>query len=369
MIFLGAGASKIFGIKTLQDMTDDLIEKMRDKRHTDIIDEILESLKKFGLTPDFESIYAILDGLTNPRQAVRNSGAFTAYVCKDLEDIETHPEFKELLYDFTNYIYEECTIKPEVLHGKSSLYDRLFQTLDESGKTDTRHFSATGSSGSQGCPVGNTIATTNYDMSIELYHNIRENALADGFRSTNNPFVRVMDPTAYMGMENRGVRWLIKLHGAIWQFKQGDRVIKTIVDPKSTLCPIHIKVDEEMMIYPVGEKPILREPYYTFYRIFGEQKWTRMIAIGYSFRDDPVNIAISENLEKVVNSTLIVINPDAEKVIQNLGSSAEVFNSRIIRIPKCFGDENLFEKLDLAIKVDSWKRYQERVWKDFKEKL
>ena len=75
-----------------------------------------------------------------------------------------------------------------------------------------------------------------------------------------------------------------------------------------------------------------------------------MFAIGYSFRDDPVNIAILENLEKVNDSTLIVVNPEAEKVIQNLGNLVRKFNNRIIRISKELSDdEALFKKMDLAM--------------------
>lgn len=56
MIFLGAGASKVFGLKTLQDMTEELIAKMREKGHGEAIDSIIMSLKQFDITPDFESI-------------------------------------------------------------------------------------------------------------------------------------------------------------------------------------------------------------------------------------------------------------------------------------------------------------------------
>ena len=125
-----------------------------------------------------------------------------------------------------------------------------------------------------------------------------------------------------------------------------------------------------MMIYPTGEKPMLKDPYYTFYEIFKHQQWNRMVAVGYSFRDDPINIAIMENLEKVEQSTLIVINPEAEKVIKNLGVIGKKYNNRIIRIPEPLSDNDvLFNKLNLAIRVNTWKQYQERLWKEFKEKI
>lgn len=105
MIFLGAGASKILGIKTLSDMTNDLVKILREKDHGQVIDEIINCLKNFDITPDFEAIYTVLEGLINPKQAVQNSGAFTAYVCKDLQSITTHVEFRDILRDFRNFIF------------------------------------------------------------------------------------------------------------------------------------------------------------------------------------------------------------------------------------------------------------------------
>lgn len=230
--------------------------------------------------------------------------------------------------------------------------------------------SVTGYSGAQNTSTsvnaGHTTVTTNYDMSIELYHRLLGSPLIDGFKPTNDPFVRELDSKCYSGFsDNYQQKWLIKLHGSIWQFRQGNRVIKTIEDPKKS--SLDIKIDEQMMIYPIGEKPILKNPYYMFYEIFKEQMWKRMLVIGYSFRDEPVNVAILENLEKVKGSTLIIIDPVAEKAIQNLGFHAQIFDNRIIRIPKKFEEEGVFEKLELAMKVDSWKRYKEREWEWLKE--
>ena len=46
------------------------------------------------------------------------------------------------------------------------------------------------------------------------------------------------------------------------------------------------------------------------------QIWDKLVAIGYSFRDEPVNTAILENLKRTKTSILIVIDPDAEEVIK-----------------------------------------------------
>jgi hypothetical protein len=202
-----------------------------------------------------------------------------------------------------------------------------------------------------------------------LYHRLLSLPLADGFSPTPDYFVKQLDFASYTRTSGVGFggRWLIKLHGSIWQFKQGNRVIKTIEDPKKS--SLDIKIDEEMLIYPIGEKPMLRNPYYSLYKIFKEQEWFRMIAIGYSFRDEPVNIAIAENLEKVKYATLIVLNPEPEKVIQNFGPVASRFDDRIIRVSGEFGDEKVFERLEEAVDVVGWKHYQRRIWERFRERV
>lgn len=361
----------------MQDLTEDLVKQMRDKGHGETIDNILKSLKQFNLTPDFESIYTILEALVNPERGIRYSGPFTAFVAfvsKGIERIKAHPEFEETLRDFRSLIYDACTIQSGVIEKNKKIYDQLFgiQVLTPQQRTERRKLSpSVGFIGetTENVPITNTIVTTNYDMSIELYHRLISLPLADGFSPTPDYFIKQLDLASYTRTRgvNRHGRWLIKLHGSIWQFKQGNRIIKTIEDPKKS--SLDIKIDEEMLIYPIGEKPMLKNPYYSFYKIFKEQEWFRMIAIGYSFRDEPVNIAIAENLGKVEDATLIVLNPEPEKVIQNFGPVASRFDDRIIRVPGEFGDERVLERLKDAVDVVSWKHYQRRIWERFKERV
>jgi len=362
LIFLGAGASKPFGIKTMEDLTEDLDKQMRNKGHSEVMDKIIERLQKFGLTPDFEAIYTILEGLVDPKRGIKNAGPLTAYVSKDLKDIRPYPEFEEVLFDFRGLIYEACTIKPEMESEIRRVYDNLFQVYNKlSGppivREETRFFTSTigiptiGINGKSGRnqSILDTIVTTNYDMSLELYHRMTRTPLADGFKTLADQFVKEFDPKEYG--EHRGSRWLIKLHGAIWQFKQGDKIIKTIDNPR--ISSVSIKIDEQMMIYPVGEKPILRDPYYTFYKIFTEQTWNKMIAIGYSFRDEPVNVGILENLQRNHRATLIVVNPKPEEIIENFGKLDNEIHNRIIPVKGEFGKDAVFKKLLLAIPVHS----------------
>ena len=358
MIFLGAGASKIFGTKTMQDLTQDLVKRMSDRGHKKVIDEILQALKKFGLTPDFENIYTTLEALANPTEGIKRSGAFTAFLAsrRGFQDFEKHPEYFEVLSDFRNLIYSECTILRGKIEENGSVFERLFQVFgqrSESRFLPSKTRRSPGSSREAIVHPSYTIVTTNYDVSVELYHRWKNLTLADGFRATEG-YTRELDLSEYGRLHSS--RWLIKLHGSIWQFKQGDKIIQTTQSPES--LPIKISVGEQMMIYPVGEKPILREPYYSFYSIFKAQPWKTLVTIGYSFRDEPVNVAILDNLEYTPQSKLIVVTLDPKETIQNLGILPKSkFDDRVIPVKGSFGDEHVFKKLKLAVRVGGKERF------------
>jgi hypothetical protein len=125
MIFLGAGASSVFGIKTMQDLTDDLVNKMKDLGYGETMDNIIESLKKFNLAPDFEAIYTTLEALVAPEEGVKSGGPFTAYVantCKGFEDIRAHKEFEEVLSEFRQLIYDSCSVKSSILEKQKTSF-------------------------------------------------------------------------------------------------------------------------------------------------------------------------------------------------------------------------------------------------------
>jgi len=230
MIFLGAGASKTFGIKTLQEMSEDLIQMMETKGYADTVERILSALNRFSLTPDFEAIYTIVKGLVNASQTVKESGPFTAFVCKELHDIEPRQNFEELLKDFNGFLYEECRLKPEFIDKISMTYGKLFTILKDSGAKDTRCLARASQlkQAGIGCefPVGtdDTIITTNYDMIIETYQRIRKEKYADGFRLVDgDPTRKELDLATY-SFERQ--KWLIKLHGSIYEYRENNEIFK-----------------------------------------------------------------------------------------------------------------------------------------------
>ena len=109
------------------------------------------------------------------------------------------------------------------------------------------------------------------------------------------------------------------------------------------------------MIYPVGEKPILQYPYFTFYKLFREQPWNTLVVIGYSFRDDPVNLAIIERLKSSFppKKKIIVVNPDVNKALKNLGNIGDELDKFIIRINAPFDNNDfLFDEIHKAVRTE-----------------
>ena len=216
-----------------------------------------------------------------------------------------------------------------------------------------------GGEGKQKIIIGKqTIATTNYDTITELYHYSKNIKLATGFKKEDQHYWAPLDLTEYARRIDNN--WLIKLHGSIWQFKKDNgKIIQTISDPASFNLDFSIK--ENMMIYPVGQKPILQDPYFAFYEIFREQPWSTLVAIGYSFRDYPVNIAILDRMKKPPPppNKLIVVNPNVEDVVRNLGPLSSDIDNRIIRINLPFEDNDaLFDKIYMAMGCKNWKEFQ-----------
>lgn len=361
MIFLGAGASKTFGIKTLKEMSNDLFQIIRERGFSSIAEKIVSSLQRYGIEPDFEAVFTIIEGLADTEKAVRSSTPLMAYVSRDLKDIERIDKSSELGQVLRDFLYNECKLKPELKTLIEPTYDKLFDVLKHSGTPDMRYWT-TEMGDVKAFEVGTwqTIITTNYDMVVESYFRTkrsRAEPIADGFEVVQGDHtLKQQDFSTY----KKSAQWLVKLHGSIYEFREKDGIFKSTDDPQGREIPV--RIIEKMMIYPTGEKEILKCPYYNYYNIFKSQKWQKLVSIGYSFRDDPVNTAIVENLEQVHTSNLIVVNPKPEEVIQNMITSVSSdLEERIIPIKGKFGDEEVFERLRCAIVSQSKSQYN-RIW-------
>ena len=135
------------------------------------------------------------------------------------------------------------------------------------------------------------------------------------------------------------------MHGAVWYIKHKERdrnlIIKTTGAPHAV--PIKINIEEQIMIYPVREKPILKDTYRNLYNIFANINENIYVGIGYSFRDYGVNSALSDMLERNPRFQMFVVNPDSN-VINNF-PDIKKYKHRFHLVEREFGKEETINEL------------------------
>ena len=99
MIFLGAGASKPFGIPTLEEFSQDVIKQLEMMGHNDVIERIQDSLREFDIQLDFESLYSVLEGLTDPEKSVKSAGPLVAYFIGRKDLLPKRYDYTQVLED------------------------------------------------------------------------------------------------------------------------------------------------------------------------------------------------------------------------------------------------------------------------------
>jgi len=346
MILLGAGASKPFGIPTLQEFSEDFITDLVNRGYEDLVNDIQSVLEKFGMPLDFESIYSTLESLDNPLNFVKKAGPAVVYFLKNPEILPSSNDFSQALQEARNIIYDKCTILDNFPTVKSC-YDGLIQSVNSMMSKEGKKWDMETTL----IDVTNVIFTTNYDMSLELYFMEKEVEYIDGYESVS-PYIKVFNPRILNRM-NSGERKnrIIKLHGSIWQFIRNKEMIKTNINPYSTLLPFKINIEEQMMIYPTKEKDILNHQYFPFFHLYKNWMWSRLIVIGFSFRDEPINSTIIENMISIPESRMIIVNPHPEEVLRNLHSYSASYLSNKIPVDRIhliqgkFGEESTFKQI------------------------
>jgi len=320
MIFLGAGASKPLGVPTLQELSKIVIEELKNRGHSKLLGEIESCFNEFNLTMDFEHLYSVIEGLNDPIESVKRLGGMATFFVKYKKNLPQKYDFDSLLLDLKNIIYDNCVLNIEKVKKLNELYDPLFDILSKNFNI-LQSNTIIGNNDRGPEPLTKYIVTTNYDMSMELYLNIKERKFIDGYDLTNNTYIKRFNRILFDSLcdphRSIGEIVLIKLHGSIWQFVNEGCMIKTTIDPKIN-PPIPLNVEKEMMIYPTTEKEILSQYYFPFFSLFKNIRWTKLLVIGYSFRDKPINEAIMENIINIQNSKIIIIHPDVDYCLKNL---------------------------------------------------
>jgi len=308
LLFLGAGASKPFGIPDMNDLTNKIMEELKPSGKIWIITQIQKKVESFDMKPDIEAILTCIDALSNPKKGIKDAGPFAALITSySRTDELTLGQKKEYYHDLSTKIRE--TIKKycflpeeEKINNIVRIYEDLFRNLSfsQSQKLD--------------------VFTTNYDCCFERYCSEKGHPLFDGFKSTG--IVQ-----KFMGMENPEGNWNIcKLHGSSNYFLTNkDELIKTdtVLKPGDRITSGVIA--KESMVFPTREKYFSSDPYFSLIKKLRRdltegirgREYALICIIGYSFRDPVINNAFIDASKTSIfkSKEIFLVDPYANRII------------------------------------------------------
>lgn len=341
MLFLGAGASKPFGIKTMDEMSEELENKMNE--FTDDEKDLYQSIHNDLGTNNLEDILTVLNDLRkesgNPSvkyfKSLINQAEgpiFSPFgVRTKIKKSMSIPEIdlsEELWIALIRFIKENCIIKNDKRENIAKIYDEFFKIIEnpiENSNSSPSHITI-------------NIFTTNYDRIIEEYFDGKGEELYDGF-FFGNPW----DPSSdYTGIIPGKKNYLFKLHGSIDYHSKGNEIVKgDNLSPTKTIDGTELK---DLMIYPMREKEVYKDPFFTSLTSLKTNLLSEEICvvIGYSFGDEHIRNIFFDAVKRNLEIKIFMINPQAKKIRHDL----EPIKDKIDTIEGKFGEKSVFEEFE-----------------------
>ena len=325
LVFFGAGASKPFGIPTMQKMVVQFEHDLKDdKKLHDFYHKIKDKLiEGYGPSIDIESILSVLGGITKKKRP-RDLGHFVFYYVSDdasseqfsPDEIELAKKLQEKIYD---YIRKVCKINN--LEEFKEEYDRSYlplfkhiseEKIDYNGEALAHEWKA---------------YTTNYDDIFEGFW--RDYRLPeDHFKPQDSSENRFFDIKSLTYEPT-----FCKLHGSLdWMEEvEGTRIVRKT-------CRGHgrITTKDNVMLFPTQQKDVYAYPWFALFHDLqlGLSQKRKLYAIGYAFNDEFIKNAFQDALARNSAKKLIIINPDAEQI---KGKFPKSVRKQIEVLPISFG--------------------------------
>ncbi len=327
MLFLGAGASKPFGIPTMSEFTQEIPKSLQDDEAKEF-NRILARLGEFGFqNADIESVMDVLSAREDLKRAKKSIGPrLIEFVEKELK---SQSDFKAGV--FLDKIKDQIEARCSKAHftQANAYYDKLFQKVPSS------------------YPSGlfRQIFTTNYDRCLEEF--LENRSYEDGFEQSKG-FGRVFTGN-WPEAGNAYVNTLCKLHGSVDWFQVGDRVYQFPFVPGQSLT--NKQMAGRMMVYPASEKYTMVSPYaeslfYLRRSLMTDNIEPFVIVVGYSFRDDPINNAFIDALKVNRHLRILSVRPLASA---NQYELEEPLRSKVVPVDAEFGKDTAFGAIRSAI--------------------
>lgn len=279
--------------------------------------------------PDLEAVFTVIEDLSREVK-LRDVGFTATYICRAIMKEKTGKDpgnlgisgtrsgisdtAKELRQEFEDYVKQQCWIKDSSLDRISMVYADFFTKI--AGPIGV-HTSAMRPN-RQKClvPSGTSIYTTNYDLCLEWFfmqHLKGDLVLNLGFDFDKKSNLNVFRPD----MLRQPNLKLVKLHGSLdWFLNANGDVTRETSPPSKT----YVKRDVlgEVMIYPIQEKALYMEPYFTMFRLLKDElrNAKHWIVIGHRFNDPVIRQIFFESYSS--EKRVILVSPEAKQIEEKL---------------------------------------------------
>lgn len=344
LLFLGAGASKSFGVPTMFDMVTTMSTFL--KRTTPpgmaLYNKVLKEVKRSNKGRlDLEKVLDVVNDLANGQQtldSLRQLAPHAAYRVQRLVD-ESGQTVSTALSRFdreirnskkeaahlealcVEYIRNVCTDaqRPQAADAYRVLLEKL-------GSADLRNAENVGiGEGKMALQGGSTIqlvevATTNYDGCFEAFASKYNVTFENGFEYAGHEHEHHFN---YQRLFT-GRNWpLLKLHGSVdWWRAEDNRVVEFPGGRPGAPLRSGVRLKEPEIRYPVSLKDIFGDPYLHIYNRFAQSLmdcdvW---IFIGYAFGDPSVLRLLLGSIRK--QTKIVVVSPHAPELVKATFSDA-----------------------------------------------
>ena len=327
LVFFGAGASKPFGIPTMQEMVSDFENVLKDDEalydfYSKIKDVLAQGYSDSKI--DIESMLSVVAGIstnTKPVQLGHFAFYYASQNCSDRKFVDSEISLaSELEEKLQQYIKEKCKMGEQ---QRNDIYKISYLPLFKHMTGEHKNYENV-----ELCSDWKAY-TTNYDSVFEGFWRAFEPAI-DHFKqigSSNRHVFRTNLSTSS--------HTISKLHGSLDWTKEVSSG-KIVRESHSTYSPVETK--GEIMLFPIQQKDLYLHPWFTLFQdlktgLSTKQKW---YVIGYAFTDEFIRNTFQESLVDNPLKTLILINPEANEIKNKFSQNVQ---TQIDVLPIQFGNE------------------------------
>jgi hypothetical protein len=277
----------------------------------------------------------------DPLHSLKDLGPYAIYLnqLKDKSYSYSSPHDGRGL-DVIQKVVEEIITDSCVKYDRN-LAQKVFNKLFAVPKDVVHYKNAAGGSSSQ---LFSNVVTTNYDLVIENLRNAnRQRPYHRGFKpdETSEEKYLAIDEFDREDHQVTGIEYL-KLHGSIdWWLRKSDNRIVLRESPYTYGIDTY---PGQMMVYPIYEKYISKDPFFSLHSYFRKLLYYQdiYVVIGYSFRDPSINNAFADMLRKRAETRMIIINPAFDSIRKNIEQFPE---KKVDVIREKLGDDSMIDAL------------------------